>query len=77
VHLRNGCSPTRTAALLHVGRQSLYQRLERIEILLGVAVTDPELQGELLVAACAFRILRGAGSGVFSQPPARFWPAVA
>ncbi|WP_234382085.1 helix-turn-helix domain-containing protein [Streptomyces dysideae] len=33
VHLRNGCSPTRTAALLHIGRQSLYQRLERIESL--------------------------------------------
>ncbi|MFF1304905.1 PucR family transcriptional regulator ligand-binding domain-containing protein, partial [Streptomyces sp. NPDC058307] len=28
VHLRNGCSPTRTASLLHIGRQSLYQRLD-------------------------------------------------
>ncbi|MFE2425722.1 PucR family transcriptional regulator [Streptomyces sp. NPDC059373] len=62
VHLRHGCSPTRTAALLHVGRQSLYQRLERIELLLGVPVTDPELHSELLVAACAHRILRGAGA---------------
>jgi hypothetical protein len=60
VHLRHGCSPTRTAALLHVGRQSLYQRLERIELLLGAPVTDPELHSELLVAACAHRILRGA-----------------
>jgi hypothetical protein len=58
VHLRNGCSPTRTAALLHIGRQSLYQRLERIESLLGLPVTDPEAHGELLLAACAHRLLR-------------------
>jgi purine catabolism regulator len=36
VFLRNGCSPTRTAAALHLGRQSLYQRIERIEALLGL-----------------------------------------
>ncbi|HEY5833016.1 helix-turn-helix domain-containing protein [Streptomyces sp.] len=58
VHLRNGCSPTRTAALLHVGRQSLYQRLERIESLLGLPVADPDSHGELLLAACAHRLLR-------------------
>ncbi|GAA5015346.1 PucR family transcriptional regulator [Kitasatospora paranensis] len=60
VHLRHGCSPTRTAALLHIGRQSLYQRLERIEGLLGIEVDDPELQAELLLAACAFRLLRAS-----------------
>ncbi|NGN63694.1 PucR family transcriptional regulator [Streptomyces sp. A7024] len=60
VHLRHGCSPTRTAALLHIGRQSLYQRLERIESLLGVPVTDPEQHTAFLVAACAHRILAGA-----------------
>jgi len=58
VHLRNGCSPTRTAALLHVGRQSLYQRLERIESLLGLPVGDPDCHGELLLACCAHRVLR-------------------
>ncbi|MFI7343903.1 PucR family transcriptional regulator [Streptomyces sp. NPDC050085] len=58
VHLRHGCSPTRTAALLHIGRQSLYQRLERIESLLGVEVGDPDLLGGLLTAACAQRIVR-------------------
>jgi PucR family transcriptional regulator, purine catabolism regulatory protein len=58
VHLRNGCSPTRTAALLHVGRQSLYQRLERIESLLGLPVGDPECHAELLLACCAHRLLR-------------------
>ncbi|MFJ8861771.1 PucR family transcriptional regulator [Streptomyces sp. NPDC102451] len=59
VHLRHGCSPTRTAALLHIGRQSLYQRLERIESLLGLETGDPELLGELLAATCAHRVVRG------------------
>ncbi len=62
VHLRHGCSPTRTAALLHVGRQSLYQRLERVESLLGVPVTDPDCHTELLLAAAAHRVLRSAGA---------------
>ncbi|WP_327430743.1 PucR family transcriptional regulator [Streptomyces sp. NBC_01236] len=61
VHLRHGCSPTRTAALLHIGRQSLYQRLERIETLLGLEIDDPDLLGELLAAACAHRVVRGRG----------------
>jgi hypothetical protein len=65
VHLRNGCSPTRTASLLHIGRQSLYQRLERIESLLGLEIGDPDLLGELLTAACAWRVVRGtAGARV-------------
>ncbi|GAA3812608.1 hypothetical protein GCM10022403_052880 [Streptomyces coacervatus] len=62
VHLRHGCSPTRTAALLHIGRQSLYQRLERIESLLGLEIDDPDLLGELLAAACAHRVVRGMGA---------------
>ncbi|MFF3376031.1 PucR family transcriptional regulator [Streptomyces sp. NPDC002680] len=62
VHLRNGCSPTRTATLLHIGRQSLYQRLERIESLLGLEIDDPDLLGELLTAACAWRVVRGTGA---------------
>ncbi|WP_210581009.1 PucR family transcriptional regulator [Streptomyces sp. GESEQ-4] len=64
VHLRHGCSPTRTAALLHIGRQSLYQRLERIESLLGLEIDDPDLLGELLAAACAHRVVRGMGAAV-------------
>ncbi|MEV6592199.1 PucR family transcriptional regulator [Streptomyces acidicola] len=65
VHLRHGCSPTRTAALLHIGRQSLYQRLDRIESLLDLEIDDPDLLGELLTALCAHRIVRGvrAASG--------------
>ncbi|NGO14411.1 PucR family transcriptional regulator, partial [Streptomyces sp. HC44] len=62
VHLRHGCSPTRTATLLHIGRQSLYQRLERIESLLGLEIDDPDLLGELLAAACAHRVVRGVGA---------------
>ncbi|GAA2505452.1 PucR family transcriptional regulator [Streptomyces longisporus] len=63
VHLRHGCSPTRTAALLHIGRQSLYQRLERIESLLGLEIDDPDLLGELLAAVCAYRVVRGRSAG--------------
>lgn len=62
VHLRHGCSPTRTATLLHIGRQSLYQRLERIESLLGLEIDDPELLGELLAATCAHRVVRGTAT---------------
>jgi len=58
VLLRNGGSPTRTAAALHLGRQSLYQRIERIEALLGHRVDDPMLHASLLLAACAHRISR-------------------
>lgn len=58
VFLRNGGSPTRTAAALHLGRQSLYQRIERIEALLGHSVASPELLPALLVAVCAQRLSR-------------------
>jgi PucR family transcriptional regulator, purine catabolism regulatory protein len=56
VLLRHGGSPTRAAAALHLGRQSLYQRIERIESLLGVRVDDPSLHAALLLATCAHRI---------------------
>lgn len=56
VHLRHGCSPTRTAAALYLGRHSVYQRLERIESLLGISVDDPDLHSGLLLAACAARV---------------------
>ncbi|MFG1923846.1 PucR family transcriptional regulator [Cryptosporangium sp. NPDC048952] len=51
LYLRHGTSATRTAAALHLRRQSLYQRLERIETLLGHAPADPALYPALL-AAC-------------------------
>jgi len=56
VLLRHGGSPTRAAAALHLGRQSLYQRIERIEALLGHPVDQPELMPSLLLAACAHRL---------------------
>jgi purine catabolism regulator len=56
VLLRHGGSPTRAAVALHLGRQSLYQRIERIESLLGVQVDDPTLHASLLLAACAHRL---------------------
>jgi PucR family transcriptional regulator, purine catabolism regulatory protein len=56
VFLRNGCSPTRTAAALHLGRQSLYQRIERIEALLGHEVNGPDLLPALLLSVTAHRL---------------------
>jgi purine catabolism regulator len=54
--LRNGCSATRTAEALHLRRQSFYQRLSRIETLLGHPVNVPDLYPALLAAACAYRL---------------------
>ncbi|MFG1795362.1 PucR family transcriptional regulator [Nocardia sp. NPDC049149] len=56
VYLRNGGSPTRSAAALHIGRQSLYQRLDRIRDLLGYDPSTPALAGTLLLALCAHRL---------------------
>lgn len=56
VFLLHGCSATRAAAVLHLGRQSFYQRLQRIEALLGYTVTDPDVHAALLLATAAHRI---------------------
>lgn len=56
VYLRHGCSPTRAAAVLHVGRQSLYQRLERIEALLGFPVAAADTHAALVAATAAHRL---------------------
>jgi DNA-binding PucR family transcriptional regulator len=37
-------------------RQSLYQRIERIELLLGFSVSDPDLHTTLLMATTAHRL---------------------
>lgn len=55
VHLRQGCSATRSAAALNLGRQSLYQRLERIRGLIGFDFTAPQTYPGLLLALCAYR----------------------
>jgi purine catabolism regulator len=56
IFLLHGCSATRTAAALHLGRQSFYQRLQRIETLLGYTVTDPDVHASLLLATTAHRL---------------------
>jgi len=56
VFLRHGGSPTRASAALHLGRQSLYQRIDRIQTLLGHPVDDARLHAALLQAACAHRL---------------------
>ncbi|MEV7970085.1 helix-turn-helix domain-containing protein [Sphaerisporangium sp. NPDC088356] len=56
VFLLHGCSATRAAAVLHLGRQSFYQRLQRIEALLGYTVTDPDVHAALLLATAAHRV---------------------
>ncbi|AZG48678.1 Purine catabolism regulatory protein [Gordonia insulae] len=60
-HLRNGCSATRSAEVLHIGRQSLYQRLERIRGLLGFDPTSPTTYPTMLLAVSAFRADRMPG----------------
>ncbi|MYR04903.1 PucR family transcriptional regulator [Gordonia sp. SID5947] len=55
VHLRHGCSATRSAEVLHLGRQSLYQRLDRIRGLLGFDPTSPAIYPSMLLAVSAFR----------------------
>ena len=56
-HLRHAGNRTATAAALHVHRQSLYQRLGRIEQLLGHPVDDPAAHEHLVVATAAARLL--------------------
>lgn len=63
VHLRHGCSATRSAVALHLGRQSLYQRLERIRELLGFDFAAPETYPSVLLALCAQRSAVRSASG--------------
>ncbi|MGC0365970.1 purine catabolism regulator [Rhodococcus sp. 27YEA15] len=56
VHLRHGCSATSSASALHLGRQSLYQRLDRIRSLLGYDPSTPSMYASLLLALCAYRL---------------------
>lgn len=54
VHLTHGCSATRSAEALHIGRQSLYQRLDRIRALLGFDPTAPAMYASILLAINVF-----------------------
>ncbi|MFE1595687.1 PucR family transcriptional regulator [Nocardia sp. NPDC058705] len=62
VFLRHGASATSCATALHIGRQSLYQRLDRIKSLLGFDPATPELTATLLLALAAHRV-HSTGSG--------------
>ncbi|TQS41520.1 PucR family transcriptional regulator [Cryptosporangium phraense] len=57
LYLRHGASATKTAAALHLRRQSLYQRLERIETLLGHSPAAPDLYPALLAACVCVSVL--------------------
>ncbi|MEE4021872.1 PucR family transcriptional regulator ligand-binding domain-containing protein [Gordonia sp. PKS22-38] len=54
-HLRLGCSATRSAEVLHIGRQSLYQRLDRIRGVLGFDPTAPDIYTSVLLAIAVER----------------------
>ena len=62
-YLDHGGRMTETARALHLGRQSTYKRIARIEELLGGDLSDPELRLGLHLALRARRYLQGEGSG--------------
>lgn len=62
MYLANGCSKARTARDLHLERQSLYHRLNRIEQLLGTSLEDQDTLLGLHLALRSRRVLRRAAS---------------
>lgn len=64
-HLLTGCSATKSAEALHVSRQTLYQRLERIRTLLGFDPTAAMTYASVLLAISASRVGR---RGTLSDP---------
>jgi PucR family transcriptional regulator, purine catabolism regulatory protein len=76
-YLGQGCSKTAAARVLHLRRQSLYGRLERIEGLIGGRIDDPERRLALALAVRAHALLRqqdGPLPSVRSRTPARTGP---
>jgi purine catabolism regulator len=66
--IRHGGRKAETARSLHLGRQSLYLRLERIEKILGVDLDDPD---DLLALALALRthqVLDALSSNAMQRP---------
>ncbi len=59
-YLANAGSKTATARQLRLQRQSLYQRLHRIRVLLGRDIDDPQFFAGLGLAVRAWRIMRSA-----------------
>jgi purine catabolism regulator len=66
-YFRHGGRIADTARALHVHRQSLYKRIERIEALVGGELTDPDLRLGLHFALRARRYLDDIDSG--AGPP--------
>jgi PucR family transcriptional regulator, purine catabolism regulatory protein len=58
-----GANKTQAAERLHVRRQTLYQRLDKLSASLGIDVTDPEKLGDLHVAVRLRNALTGRGRG--------------
>jgi purine catabolism regulator len=56
-YLASGCSKAATARALHLRRQSVHQRLGRINALLGYDVTTPDRQAALRLAFAARALL--------------------
>ena len=61
LYLTHGSSKTRTAQVLHLRRQSLYQRLAKIQDLIG-AIDDPQRRVSLLLALKAHELRQRRGA---------------
>ncbi len=60
-YLRLGSSATRASRELHIGRASMYERLQRIEELVEVDIHSAYFHSSLLLATCAHRLLGDRG----------------
>lgn len=63
VYLESGGRKAEAARLLHLERQSLYLRLQRVEKLLGVDLDDPDTVLGLHLAVRALRLTQALGPG--------------
>ena len=63
VYLESGGRKAEAARLLHLERQSLYLRLQRVERLLGVDLDDPDTALGLHLAVRALRLTQALGPG--------------
>jgi purine catabolism regulator len=63
VYLESGGRKAEAARLLHLERQSLYLRLQRVERLLGVDLDDPDTVLGLHLAVRALRLTQALGPG--------------
>ncbi len=71
VYLASGMSKTDAAAALGIRRQSLYERIARIERLLGASLSEPEQRTGLELALLAWRTRTGFDPGMGLGVPRR------